>query len=367
MILTGLELSNFRNYKHLEIEFSEGRNIITGRNAQGKSNLLEAVYFLSHLRSGRAPRLRELVMEGETRAAARGTVLDGEDRLRINAVFGPQGRTVEVNARRVKGASKARGVLKCVLFEPDDLYLVKGEPARRRGYFDETMEELGPVPAGAVQQYRHVLRQRNALLRRWEDQRDLEGAIAPWNEALVSIGAEVTLERVRMVEGIEDQLSSTYARISGEDKELRVGYRGTFQVFRESIEDTAESMREALDRSGAEERRSRTTVVGPHREDVEIVLGGRGARFAASQGEQRTIAFCMRFAQRDYLREKTGKSPVLLLDDVLSELDEHRRRSVVELVGVESQAIITATELPESMKRAGEAEFLVEEGTVRVG
>lgn len=366
MILSRLELSNFRNYSQQEIDLSEGRNIITGRNAQGKSNLLEAVYFLSHLRSNRAPRMRELVKEGEDRAALKGTIFDDPDRLNLKMAFGEKGRTIELNAQRVESAARARGIFKCVLFAPEDLYIVKGDPARRRDYFDETMEELGPVPANTVQQYRRVLRQRNALLRKWEDQQNLEDALAPWNEALVAAGALITLERLKMLEGIRDIASESYKAISGEEKGLTLDYKGTFDASTGDEAATADSMREALEKRAQEERRTRTTLVGPHREDVEIGLGGRGARFAASQGEQRTIAFCLRVAQKKYLRQQTGKAPVLLLDDVLSELDEQRRHQVLNLVGVESQAIITATELPASMEGQVDRLFVVEEGKVTI-
>lgn len=367
MILNRLELSNFRNYTRQEIDFSEGRNIITGRNAQGKSNLLEAIYFLSHGRSSRAPRLRELVMDGEQQSSVRAAVTDGDDRLNLKIAFGPGGRNVELNGQKVERGARARGILKCVLFAPDDLYLVKGDPGRRRELFDETMEELGPLPANTVQQYRHVLRQRNALLKRWEEQgANLEQALAPWNDALVKAGAAMTVERLEMLKGVTGFASEAYRAISGEDKELELDYRGTFEVAGASEEEVAEAMMAALGRHVSEEKRARATVVGPHRDDVEIRLGGRRARFAASQGEQRTIAFCLRVAQKKYLRERTQKVPVLLLDDVLSELDEKRRERVLEQVGVDSQALITTTELPRSVEVPGDRVFVVEEGKVSI-
>lgn len=366
MILTRLELSNFRNYEHQEIDFSEGRNAIIGRNAQGKSNLLEAVYFLSHLRSPRVPRMRELVREDQQAAAVRGGVIDEGDRLNIKVAFGARGRSVEVNGQRIASTAKSRGILKCVLFEPDDLYLVKGEPSGRREYFDETMEELGPVPASTVQQYRHVLRQRNALLKRWDEGTNLSEVIAPWNDALVESGAAIVTERLKAVKGIEGPAREAYTAISGEKKELSLDYVGTFESGSGDLENAKDAMREAISRSAAVEKRTRTTMVGPHREDLEIKLSGRGARFSASQGEQRTIAFCLRVAQMKYLEEVTGKTPVLLLDDVLSELDEQRRHMVLELVGVTSQAIITATELPSTMEGQIDRVFVVEEGRVEV-
>ena len=365
MIIESLLLENFRNYTRQEISFSEGRNLITGRNAQGKSNLLEAIYFLSHLRSNRAPRMRELLMEGKEQSRVSGGVRDGDEGLRLKVEFGEKGRSVELNGQKFSSAAKARGILKCVLFSPEDLYIVKGDPARRRELLDETMEELGPVPASLLAQYRHVLRQRNALLKRWEEQgAALESAMAPWTEALAKAGAAILVERVRILEGMAPILAEAYRDIAGEDTELTASYEATAPAAG-GEEEFYGALLEAIQRTGREEKSARTTLVGPHRDDVDLRLGGRKARFAASQGEQRTIAFCLRVAQKKYLFEQTGKMPVLLLDDVLSELDEGRRARVLELIGMESQAIITTTELPGALSRPGDAVFVVENGKVK--
>jgi DNA replication and repair protein RecF len=216
-------------------------------------------------------------------------------------------------------------------------------------------------------QYRHVLRQRNALLRKWEEHGPgLERAMAPWTRALVETGAVMLMERARMLEGMDATLSEAYNAISGEEKHLSVCYQGTAGPPQGSEDEVSGAMAAALERSSAEERRARTTLVGPHRDDVEIMLGGRGARFAASQGEQRTIAFCLRVAQKNYLCQRTGKMPVLLLDDVLSELDEHRRGRLLEQVGTESQAIITMTELTGSLAGPGDTTLVVRDGKVAV-
>ena len=224
------------------------------------------------------------------------------------------------------------------------------------------------MPASTVQQYRHVLRQRNALLKRREEgQSDLARALEPWTAALATAGAAMNArDDWRCSKACRTSAGESYKAISGEDKELD---SNTWRL-RGFARDRGKHRRidgAALDRSAAaEERRPGLLLVGPHRDDVEIRLGGRKARFAASQGEQRTIAFCLRVAQKRYLRERTGKAPVLLLDDVLSELDETRRAKVLEQVGVESQAIITTTELPGSIEGPGDRVFVVEKGIVTV-
>jgi DNA replication and repair protein RecF len=369
--LKSLELNRFRNYQHLEIDLAPLNNILIGRNAQGKSNLLEAVYFLSHLKSNRAPRLRELVLEGEEKASVRGCIMDGETRLNVQVKFGRQGKSVEINGQRMESAARARGLVKCVMFSPEDLYVVKGDAARRREFLDETMEGLGPSPARQILQYRHVLRQRNAVLKSWEEKgRKLAEHLEPWNDALVREGAAIVDARAKMVRGMAGRLAEAYEGIAVDGKAVGFSYSGTFDA-EAPPEEIERNMREALEASAPEEKRARTTIVGPHRDDVEIRLGGREARFSVSQGEQRTLAFSLRIAQKDYLEKETGKEPVLLLDDVFSELDAERRRRVLEVAGEGSQALITATELPNGLEAdelvgTGGKVLRVEKGSVEI-
>ncbi len=365
MILARLELSNFRNYRHEQVEFSPEKNIVIGKNAQGKSNLLEAFYFLSHLKSNRAPRMRDLVMGSEEKASVRGLIIDGESRLNVHMSFGRQGRTIEVNGQKVESASRARGLIKCVMFSPEDLYLIKGDPARRRDFLDETMEGVGPIPAKQVLHYRHVLRQRNAVLRSWDEHGDSLGSVLePWDDALAKAAAVIIAARKKITKEVTAQATEAYRDIAGNAKEVEIDYRGTFETEDQTREGVEASVREALRKSAAEEKRGRTTVVGPHRDDVEIRLGGREARTSASQGEQRTIAFCLRVAQRRYLEAETGRVPITLLDDVLSELDRDRRMGVLEIASSGSQSIITTTELLADLEGIGAKVFVVERGKV---
>lgn len=369
MILSRLELYNFRNYQHLDIELFPGVNLIIGRNAQGKTNLLESVYFLSHLKSRRAPRMRDLALEGTESASARGLIIDRGQRISLKAGIGAGGRSAEINGRRAEQASRAIGIMKCVMFEPGDLYLVKGEPLKRREFLDETMEGIGPVEAYEVGQYRHLLRQRNAMMKRWEEYgKGFLGALEPWNERLAEYGGAITGRRLRMVSRMSSLVTGTYREVSGEDTPVSFEYRGSFALDAGAgVEAATLAMREALEAALGEEKRSRKTIVGPHRDEVEIKIGGREARYQASQGEQRTIAFAMRFAQKEYTREVTGRGPVLLLDDVLSELDEARRERVIEMAAGCEQALLTATEAPRGAGIPTVRKFEVEGGKIKVG
>lgn len=367
MILDRLELFNFKSYGHQDLELAPGMNLVTGRNAQGKTNLLEAIYFVSHLKSNRTPRLRELIREGEENASVRVLIMDEGTKATISIAFGVSGKSVEVNGRKMQ-ASRALGLLKCVMFEPGDLYLVKGEPSRRREFLDETLEELGQHAARPVEAYKRVLRQRNALLKRWEDYgAGFRAALEPWSEKLAEEGGVLAVARERMTESMSRMINETHSEISGQDVKIGFEYRGTFGLGAASPEEAASRMRGELARRIADEKRARSTLVGPHRDDVEIRIGGREARYTASQGEQRTLAFAMRLAQRGYVSDETGKEPILLLDDVLSELDEERRARVLGVVGRSGQSIVTATEPPEAGGVPASRILVVEGGTVRVG
>lgn len=368
MIITKLELVNYRNYSYQDIEFSPDRNIIYGRNAQGKSNLLEAVYFLSHLKSKRTSRQSDLVKEGEKESMVRGFFEGAESGIKIKVSLGRKGREVEVNGRRSESAVKVKGLVKCVLFTPDDLYMVRADPSRRREFLEETAEEKGPIDAEAIHRYRHALKQRNAILRSWDGMGSrLEALLGPWDVELVKWGAKVVNARVEMVGWMENVVSEIYGEASGDSAEVIFRYDGSFENNGElSVEETAETMSEALKRSISEEKKARCTLVGPHRDDVEIRLGGREARFAASQGEQRTMAFSMRLAQRRFIEEVTGEKPVMLLDDVLSELDEGRREKVVRIAGEGSQAIITTADYEGVRDRKGATVYRVDGGEIRV-
>jgi DNA replication and repair protein RecF len=180
--------------------------------------------------------------------------------------------------------------------------------------------------------------------------------LEPWNESLAKAGAEIVAGRARIVNELSNEMGAIYQEVAGEKREVEIKYKCTFEA-QGPVSSLEERMWKGLEASAPVEERARTTVVGPHRDDVEIRLGGKDARFSASQGEQRTIAFCVRMVQRGYLEKETGKTPILLLDDVLSELDAVRRRGVLMVTASGSQTLITTTELPEG-KLSGEERII---------
>ena len=365
MFVTDLELHNFRNYEHQEIRFSPEKNIIIGMNAQGKTNLLEAFYFLSHQKTTRSPRLRELLKEGEETASVRAEIIDGGERIKLEIRFSEKGRAVEVNGQRVERIARAKGILKCVMFSPDDLYMVKGEPEKRREFLDEIIEETSPILTQQLLEYRRILKQRNAALKtKGLDRESHERLVDVWNELFVKNGASLITARERITKKVSEEAATTYGEISGRDGDLEVWYEPSFEVCSFEKEEIERRMREELRSRREEEARRRRTLIGPHRDDIRILMDGRAARGYASQGEQRSIAFALRIAQRKFIEEKTGKTPVTLFDDVFSELDQERRAKVLEIAGKGSQAIITTTELFEDLEANGSRVMTVSNGEV---
>ncbi|MBN2169600.1 MAG: DNA replication/repair protein RecF [Actinobacteria bacterium] len=367
MLIKKLELLNFRNYGFLELSFHPQNNIITGGNAQGKSNLIEAIYYLSHMKSKRTTALNNIMMDGSDKMSVYGEIEDGERVARIRLRVDRGVRTLEVNGRKTATTSVLGFLLKTVLFSPEDLELLKGGPSFKREYLDETAVEVSPGHQDTLNRYKHIVRQRNAILKEWERHgKRLHEVLEPWDNALVDYGTKILTARLDLLECVGKKIEEYYSLISGLTQEIDINYSPTFNVDG-PMDEVRERMREALHENRDEEKRLRMTVVGAHRDGVEIKIRGMDARFCASQGEQRTLAFCLRLSQRDCIVEKTGSVPVLLLDDVLSELDEKRRKNVVECAEGRGQLFISATG-DGGEGTVGEGEYyVVKSGEIEIG
>ncbi|MBN2169371.1 MAG: DNA replication/repair protein RecF [Actinobacteria bacterium] len=367
MVIKKLELINFRNYTSLELPFNPRTNIISGDNAQGKSNLIEAIYYLSHMKSKRTPVLNNLVKDGSEIMSVSGEIGGGGRKANIRVWVDRGVRTLEVNGRKTTKTSVLGFLMKTVLFCPEDLELLKGGPSLRREYLDETAVEVSPGHQDTLNKYKHIVKQRNAILKEWERHgKRVHGVLEPWNEAMVESGTKILTARLDVLECVREKIGDYYKLISGLEQDIEVEYKPTFDTGG-SAEEIKKKMREALYEKHEEEKRIRVTVVGAHRDGVEIKTRGMDARFCASQGEQRTMALCLRLSQRDCIVEKTGTTPVLLLDDVLSELDGKRRKNVIRCVEGRGQLFITATGNGEEGTTGEAGYYTVKSGEVKIG
>jgi DNA replication and repair protein RecF len=339
--ITRLKLYDFRSYKSLELDLGERISIIAGPNAVGKTNIVEALQLLTAASSFRNPQWAECVRWGSSKALLRLEAEGLSRRLETSLSIQASGqRSYAVNGNPKRKISQVVGLLPCVVFTPDDLRLVKDSAERRRSAVDSAGDQLSQAYLSLRGEYERILRQRNAALKMVTPDEDVLEALT---ERLVERGKAFTLHRKRLFARLSQALSATYSTLAP-GEELEAVYESSW-IRRGIDEDGEEAFVEALGMTGAEERQRRTTVVGPHRDDIRFLLGGRDARTYASQGQQRTISLAWKLAEVSVITDVGGQQPLLLLDDVMSELDEARRLTLTSLVGEVAQTVVTTTNL----------------------
>ena len=389
MLLTHLSLSNFRNYRRLELNLPPGAVVFHGENAQGKTNLLEAVYLLATTRSARAGSDAELVRweaseDGIGAARVVGRATRGRAEVQVEMAVmardgaapaaGPPARSAK--RLRVNGlprrATDVIGQVLAVLFTSQDIDLLTGAPALRRRYLDITLSQVDHAYLRALQRYQRVMQQRNVLLKRIQEGKAAADQLQSWNEEMVAQGSVITVTRAAAVAALNERAAELHAGLSGGREVLSISYVPQLaEERRGGLPDSAEQLRTiyrtAISRRQAKEIAAGVSLIGPHRDDLRFDLDGRAAGAFGSRAQQRTVALALRLAEASFLRERSGETPVLLLDDILSELDEHRRASVVAVVEETEQALITTADLSQFgdgfIERA--TVFEVAGGTVR--
>jgi DNA replication and repair protein RecF len=333
--LRRLRLKNHRNYAQLDLTPGAGVNVFIGPNGHGKTNLLESVAMLALSSSPRARRDAELVGPVGPGSRIEAEVESGGARRELVIALDVEGertrRTIEVDGAR-RRAFDLPGHFRVTLFWPDDLGLVKAGPELRRRFLNQLLVQVEPGYARALAGLRRVLEQRNALLKRIAAGDGGEDTLDAWNVELVQIGTEIAAARARAVRELRPEAARCHAEIAAGER-LQIDYLGP-----------PENLAEAVHNSLAEDLRRGTTSVGPHRDDVRIILDGQDARSFASQGQQRTAVVSLKLAEASLIERRTGERSVLLLDDVLSELDSDRRAALLGEVASGGQVIVTSVE-----------------------
>jgi DNA replication and repair protein RecF len=339
--LQALRLVNFRNYADETILLDPGLNVVVGDNAQGKTNLLEAISFTVTGSSPRTPKENEVVRWGEdfTRTEAR-VSLDGatlERKVAVGYAPGQKKRLTVDGAPAPSLTNYAAGgaSIRAVTFFPDDIRIVKGAPADRREFLDGLLSALRPSYARAVAEYARAVQQRNQLLRRIRDGLSSRRTLSTWDRRVVDLGETVLQGREVAFGPLESHFEGSLRALYGPEK-AAVRY-----LYSAPLDGYAKALTEA---HSADIERG-TTSVGPHRDDFEVLLGGVNLTTYGSQGQQRLATLALKFAARDYTRGETGEDPILLFDDVMSELDERRRDYLAEYFLESTQAVITTTNL----------------------
>ena len=405
MRINSIILENFRNYKNLELDFDDSRNIIVGENAQGKTNLVEAIYLTAFARSFRTSNSSDLIMFGESRARVSTDITSEDIDKNINIIIRSDGKKmIKKDGKVISKTTELLNNIVVIIFSPDDLRIIKDSPDRRRSFINRELSQMRPRYYEVLKRYNDALRQKNALLKGYfnikkktftrADNLSLNDALnggnvsldglAPgeggrsiydnsrrYNEEMLDVfdhqladaGYELIRYRREFVEMLSDEAGEIMKKISGGREDLRIEYKTTCDFV------TASEGREILYKQFYHHRDkdiyNGSQTIGPHRDDIAFFINGKDARKYGSQGQQRTIALSLKLAEIRIARQILDESPVLLLDDVLSELDLDRQRFLVNEID-DVQLFITSAELNEEVIRdlRGGTLFRIEEGTV---
>jgi len=336
MIIKSLELENYRNYENISVEFDEGTNILTGENAQGKTNILEAIYLCSTTKSHKGNKDSEIIRFGYEESHLRSIIRKKDEDLRIDMHL-RKGRSkiIALNMEKLKKTSELIGILNVVLFSPEDLNIIKGGPSYRRSFVDMQICRLDSSYVFNLSNYNKIIDQRNKLLKDIYFQPALKETLFIWDSQLQSYGGQVIKKRKEFINELNEILKNIHYKLTGNKENIEIVYEP----------DTEENrIEEVLKNNVERDLRSKMTSFGPHRDDFIININGIDARKYGSQGQQRTAALSLKLAEIEIIKNKTGEDPILLLDDVLSELDSNRQNMLLESID-DIQTIITCTGL----------------------
>ena len=357
MIIKSLELADFRNYDSLHIDFSSGTNILYGDNAQGKTNILEAIYLSATTKSHKGSKDRDVINFYKDESHIR-TYLEKEDiEIRVDMHLRKnKSKGIAIDGQKIKKAAELLGLLNVVFFSPEDLSIIKNGPAERRRFVDMELCQLDQFYLYNLNHYNKIVNQRNKLLKDMYFNPSLRDTLNIWDSQLISFGSKIIERRKLFVEQLNDIIYDIHKKLSGGREELLIKYEPDVM-----IEDYEKSL------MGGQERdiKLKQTGTGPHRDDFSFIVGDIDIRKFGSQGQQRTAALSLKLSEIVLVKKMTKDNPVLLLDDVLSELDSNRQNYLLSTIG-DIQTIITCTGLDEFVNNRFEIDrvFHIENGKI---
>jgi len=357
MRITQLDLMNFRNYEGLHLVPGPGTNILYGQNAQGKTNVLESIYMCGTARSHRTSRDKEMIRFGEDESHIRMLLERNDLTYRIDMHLKKnQAKGIAINGVPIRRVSELYGLVNIIFFSPEDLGLIKRGPAERRRFIDFELCQLDKVYTSHLVNYNKVLGERNQLLKDIAFEPSLEATLSVWDQQLIRYGTEVIRARERFTDRLKDIIKDIHSNITGGREVLEISYEA--DTGPEEFADRLLSRRD-------QDLRLKTTCTGPHRDDLAFMIGGTDLRKFGSQGQQRTAALSLKLSEIEMVKQLIGDTPVLLLDDVLSELDTSRQTKLLSVIR-STQTFITCTGLDEfvSCRFPIDHLFEVEDGTV---
>lgn len=337
MRVTKLALTNFRSYKNLELEFAAGPTTFIGNNGAGKTNIAEALIYLSFLSSHRVSQNQPLLALGADQAIIRAEIERDSRTLQVDLeINATKANRARLNQNPTKSPREILGALQVIYFSPEDLDLVRGEPTHRRDFLDKLLITRSPRLAGVISDYERVVRQRNTLLKT----RAPETSLAPWTEQLITYGSQLSAERMALVEALNPYVGANYKNLN-EVKEASISYKSSTEGLTTSVEENAELLAARQVEVAKQEIDRGVSLIGPHRDDLHLQLGDFPAKGYASHGESWSMAISLRIGSFNLLKSE-GAEPILILDDIFAELDTARRAQLTSVTKMAEQTFITA-------------------------
>ena len=360
MRMNKLALTNFRSYSQLELELQPGTTTFIGDNGSGKTNIAEALIYLSFLSSHRVSSNTPLVTLGAQQAIIRSEIERDNRVLQIDLEINiSKANRARINGNPTRSQREILGACQVVYFSPEDLDLVRGEPGVRRDFLDRLLITRAPRLAGVIADYDRVVKQRNALLKT----RASTSALIPWNEQLIKFGAQLTAERIALIEALNPWVALNYANLN-EVKPASISYKCNSQGVSNNPENNIEVLSKRLDETSYQEIERGVTLIGPHRDDLHLQIGDFPAKGYASHGESWSMAIALRIGSFNLLKSE-GAEPILILDDVFAELDNSRRIQLMSATLMAEQTIITAAVEADLPSELLTQKFYVTPGVVR--
>lgn len=359
MIIKSLELKNFRNYNDLDISFDAGTNILYGDNAQGKTNVLESLYLSATTKSHKGSKDREMILFEKEEAHIRTVIVKNGMENQIDLHLKKAGsKGIAVNRVPIRRAGDLFGFINIVFFSPEDLNIIKDGPSKRRRFVDMELCQLDKIYLDDLTKYNKILRQRNQLLKDIYFRPDLAETLPVWDEQLIGYGGRIIERRQKFIDELNEIIAGIHSRISGEKERLSLCYEPSCAV---------DQLKSEIENARQKDQKAGMTSYGPHRDDISFLINGTDIRKYGSQGQQRTSALSLKLAEIELVKDIIHDKPILLLDDVLSELDSNRQKFLLDSMD-DIQTIITCTGLDEFVKNRFQINkvFYVKEGTVTV-
>jgi DNA replication and repair protein RecF len=340
MVLQKLQLTNFRNYNREEIDFRSGTNILFGRNGQGKTNILESLYYLALTKSFRTNSDQNLILTTENYFRIEGEFKTEKGRKLSSSIAysASEGKRLNLNNQKISKFVDYIGTIPLVLLAPSDLGISQGGPHQRRQFIDIMLSQASQLYLHSLLQYRRALKQRNLLLQ----QNNIDDAVmAAWDQALIQHGTAIIEKRLETIAELDQRVKQFYLKLSGGTDQVKLIYQTSFTLKKEAK--LEEAFLEGLNKNAEKDRQSGTTSCGPHRDEILFLINGKPLRWMGSQGEHKTFIIALKMAEYEYLGSNQKSLPLLLFDDIFGELDQNRIKNMIGSLNQIGQVFITTT------------------------